>query len=32
VQPDAGEIRIDGSLARITSAADVKARGIATIH
>jgi len=32
VQPDAGEIRIDGSLARITSAADAKARGIATIH
>ena len=30
--PDAGEIRIDGSLARITSAADAKARGIATIH
>src|SRR4029453_18705903 len=32
VQPDAGEIRIDGSPARITSAADAKARGIATIH
>jgi len=32
VEPDAGEIRIDGSLARITSAADAKARGIATIH
>ena len=32
MQPGAGEIRIDGSLVRITSAADAKARGIATIH
>ena len=32
VQPDAGEVRIDGSPVRIMSAADARGRGIATIH